>query len=40
MAKVDGEMSQVADQTADSSVVSAMMHNMKDEIPLVLILGP
>ncbi|KAI9884066.1 MAG: hypothetical protein M1823_004156 [Watsoniomyces obsoletus] len=39
MAKVDGEMSQVADQTSDSSVVTAMMHNMKDEVPLVLILG-
>ena len=39
MTRVDGEFSQTADQSSDSSVVQSMTRNMEQDVPLVLILG-
>ncbi|KAI9756288.1 MAG: hypothetical protein M1815_003872 [Lichina confinis] len=39
MTRVDGEFSQTADQTSDSSVVQSMTRNKEQDVPLVLILG-
>lgn len=39
MSRVDGEMTQIADQSSDSALIQSVSNNQAERIPVVLIVG-